>query len=83
MPNTDVINTIAKIASCESKCTGCGACVNVCPQGAIRLTERHGYFLFPEIDESLCNGCGLCMKKCPVVSVIPQSTGSDGVFPIL
>ena len=76
-----VSNTIAKIASYESKCTGCGACANVCPKGAIRFVERRGYFRFPEIDENLCTQCGLCLKKCPVVTVNPQSTGGDGVFP--
>ncbi|MBR5839445.1 MAG: Coenzyme F420 hydrogenase/dehydrogenase, beta subunit C-terminal domain, partial [Victivallales bacterium] len=76
-------NTIAKIASYESKCTGCGACSNVCPKGAIRFVERRGYFRFPEIDENLCTQCGLCLKKCPVVTANPQSTGGDGVFPLI
>ena len=76
-----VSNTIANIASYESKCTGCGACANVCPKGAIRFVERRGYFRFPQIDEKLCTQCGLCLKKCPVVTVNPQSTGGDGVFP--
>ncbi len=75
--------TIAKIAAYESKCTGCGACANVCPQGAIRLVERRGYFRFPEIDEALCTECGLCLKKCPVVTVNPRGTGRDGVFPMI
>ena len=76
-------NSIHKISICESKCTGCGACVNVCPHGAIRLVERRGYFRFPEIDETRCTQCGLCLKKCPVVSANPQSTCGDGVFPLI
>ena len=78
-----VSNTIAKIASYESKCTGCGACVNICPRGAIRLVERRGYFRFPEIDETLCTQCGLCLKKCPVATANPQSTCGDGIFPLI
>ena len=59
------IKDISIISRMETKCTGCGACVNVCPQGAIRLAERNGYFLFPEIESAKCNHCGLCLKKCP------------------
>ena len=55
----------------ETKCTGCGACVNVCPRGAIELKERNGYFLFPEIDAAKCNHCGLCLKKCPAAAPRP------------
>lgn len=58
-------NDIRQIAKYETKCTGCGACVNVCPVHAIKLVERNGYFLFPEIDQSKCTHCGLCLKKCP------------------
>ena len=78
-----VSKTISKIASYESKCTGCGACANVCPKGAIHFVERRGYFRFPEIDETLCTQCGLCLKKCPVVTANPQSTDGDGVFPLI
>ena len=75
--------TIAFISHQESKCTGCGACANVCPRGAIRFVERRGYFHFPEIDHTQCNECGLCLKKCPIVTANPQSTGGDGVFPLI
>ncbi len=58
-------NDISSIARMETKCTGCGACVSVCPRGAIGLVERNGYFLFPEIDSAKCNHCGLCLRTCP------------------
>ena len=53
---------------CEKdKCTGCGACMNVCAHNAISLTEQGvcGY-IYPEIDQDKCIGCGLCVKTCPV-----------------
>lgn len=73
--------TIATVSRQESKCTGCGACVNVCPKGAIRMAERRGYFRFPVIDETLCNGCGLCLKKCPSENVNPRTVKTDDGFP--
>lgn len=51
-----------------SQCTGCQACVNACPRGAISMTNGEGGFLYPHIDEQLCVNCGLCEKACPIIS---------------
>jgi len=49
-------------------CTGCGACFNVCPAGAIGMRADAEGFLTPQIDESLCTNCGLCAKVCPAMT---------------
>jgi len=47
-------------------CTGCGACVAICPLGCITMSkDRYGASI-PEIDSAKCSGCGLCEKRCPV-----------------
>jgi len=43
----------------ESKCVGCGACVDACPQGAITLDDT------AKVDESKCVECGACVDACP------------------
>jgi len=48
----------------RKKCSCCGACVNVCPHGAIEY-ERDDYgFTYPKIDEERCVSCGLCVSAC-------------------
>ncbi len=42
------------------KCGYCGACVGVCPKGALELMET-----WIEVDDS-CTKCGICAKICPV-----------------
>jgi ferredoxin len=42
------------------KCGYCGACVGVCPKGALELLET-----WIEVDDS-CTRCGVCAKICPV-----------------
>lgn len=46
-------------------CTGCGACENICPKGAISYGNSERGFLRPEIDTKKCIKCGLCEKVCP------------------
>lgn len=75
------MENIYQISQTESKCTGCGACMNVCPHGAIRMVARDGYFVYPEIDVKLCNKCGLCLKKCPSAPPAQPGMKTDGDFP--
>jgi anaerobic sulfite reductase subunit C len=48
----------------EEECTQCMACVDVCPDGAIRLEEEG-----PIIDESLCLLCKKCISACPTGTI--------------
>lgn len=56
--------TVEKIVS-DGLCTGCGTCVGICPQGAIKMIEIPSGFLIPSIDSKDCANCGLCIKICP------------------
>lgn len=47
-------------------CTGCGACVQLCPKQALTMCEDEEGFLYPRINPDLCVKCGLCDKKCPI-----------------
>jgi ferredoxin len=44
----------------ESNCSGCGACEDVCPTGAVKVTGG-----IARIDRSACNECGACFAACP------------------
>lgn len=46
------------------KCTGCGTCASVCPNGAVRMTEDHR----PAWDPKACTFCGKCENFCPAGS---------------
>lgn len=52
------------------KCTACGACNNVCPNGSISMIEDNEGFLYPVINFNTCTKCGLCEKVCPVINKI-------------
>lgn len=44
----------------REKCTGCGACAAVCPNGAIHMEEGR-----PKLDAEACVFCGKCTRFCP------------------
>jgi ferredoxin len=40
-------------------CTGCGACADVCPFGALQAGDR------VSANAAKCWGCGICRSACP------------------
>jgi coenzyme F420-reducing hydrogenase beta subunit len=47
------------------KCTGCYACVSVCPHHCIKMQEDEMGELHPIVDENSCRHCNLCVQVCP------------------
>ncbi|RLI63661.1 MAG: ferredoxin [Candidatus Asgardarchaeum californiense] len=45
------------------KCTGCGACAEVCPVDAIKVGDK------AVVDADTCIDCGTCVDECPVDAI--------------
>lgn len=62
------------------ECTGCEACINICPFGAIEMQEGKAY-----ITEA-CRACGQCVDACPVSAIlmretsVSESKASEGIM---
>lgn len=54
----------------EERCTGCGACIEVCPVGAIALVDGRAH-----VEEKTCTGCGVCLEVCPDDAIHPVVEG--------
>ena len=57
--------TISSVVK-NNLCTGCGTCIALCPEEAIKLTinEKKGIYV-PKLNEEKCNNCGICFNVCP------------------
>ena len=62
---TENNNTIDRVVK-NGLCTGCGTCIALCPEEAIKLTidEKKGMYV-PQLNEEKCNNCCICYKVCP------------------
>jgi len=45
----------------EDKCTGCGACVTQCAEGALQIVDGKAKV----VNEVFCDGLGACIGECP------------------
>ncbi len=60
----DLSSSVKHINICDSNCCGCGACLNICPKGAISMKKNKAGFIYPCIDKDKCINCGLCERVC-------------------
>jgi len=61
----DLPGKVAKVD--ESKCVGCGLCVEVCSYQAIELVTKtidRKEKIIAQVNEALCKGCGVCAGAC-------------------
>ena len=48
----------------ETACTGCGACVEVCPPRALVMKQEKAL-----LEEEFCEECGFCVPECPADAI--------------
>ncbi|MGA2547912.1 MAG: mercury methylation ferredoxin HgcB [Rectinemataceae bacterium] len=65
MPEFRYIKNGETLSIQAKTCTGCGACLEVCPHGV--LTIRSGVATIR--DRALCMECGACARNCPVAAI--------------
>ena len=53
----------------KSKCSGCKACYNICPNNCIDMIMDEEGFWYPKVDKTTCIQCDLCEKICPELNV--------------
>jgi F420H2 dehydrogenase subunit F len=70
------------IKLCDAdKCTGCAACINICPEDCIEMISSEEGFDHPSINPDKCISCRLCQKVCPVLNpVITDNMASPDIY---
>ncbi|MBN2659157.1 MAG: 4Fe-4S binding protein [Spirochaetales bacterium] len=65
--------TSASIELSTSLCTGCGACVEVCPRGVFQIIDGKSKV----IDPAKCCSCKSCFTQCPVGAIAHSAQSID------
>ena len=61
----EVVQRVKEVTHSDC-CTGCGTCVGLCPNKALKMELTLEGRYIPQIVENNCQECYLCMKVCPV-----------------
>ncbi len=62
----------------KEKCNGCNVCVNVCPQGVIKLNDKKAAMA----DYESCMECGACQLNCEQ-NAVEVTKGTGCLFAII
>lgn len=69
-----------KIQEINNACTGCGACVSICPKGCLQLLPNDEGFFYPVYDSTNCVNCHLCENTCHVIANAEHSSPNPNNF---
>ena len=69
-----------KIGGEDVQCTGCTACMNICPSQAIRIARNKEGFFQAYVEEERCTSCGLCKQICHLNRKEPVRRNEKPVF---
>ena len=61
----------------EKKCTQCGACVTICPTGALSVSDRKTMEVLFDVEK--CVACSLCVPICPPRAMNVTLNGLEGL----
>jgi pyruvate formate lyase activating enzyme len=65
--NPELIDPQQQLIKSPNNCIGCGYCVKICPQGAVKMTSEEGV----AIDRAKCDVCLKCAAKCYAQALRP------------
>lgn len=64
----------------KKRCTGCGSCMQSCPEKCIKMEKDEEGFLYPILDKEKCIGCGKCAVSCPQMQGAAAMNGPEEVY---
>lgn len=59
------LSNVVTLSLDDTKCTGCGMCVIVCPHTVFMIAEKCARIT----DRDACMECGACAKNCPAEAI--------------
>ena len=61
---------------CEQACTGCGTCVETCPEGVLDIVGG----VARTVQDDACTGCEVCVDVCPTAAIcIDEERPAEGL----
>lgn len=63
--NSDINKNISEVIN-SGLCTGCGTCVGMCPNSALKMVKHLDGVYIPLTNIKKCNHCNICINTCPV-----------------
>lgn len=70
------------IDNVEKKCTGCGACANICSVNAITMGYDDCGFYTPVVDYDKCVKCGKCLNVCCALDYKSKNDFAPDVYAV-
>lgn len=73
-------NLLGMLAEEKKHCTGCSACLNICPVNAIHMEKNAQGFLYPVVDPDVCTECKRCERICPKLQAYQENTDAPACY---